>query len=59
MKSPRRLEDIMITKIDLQMKGCKDVDRYKMTLDRKAMANCVEMELKFLVLLNSRKISGN
>jgi len=59
LKSPRRLEDILITKIDLQMKGCKDVDRYKITLDREAMANCVEMDLKFLVPLNSRKVSGN
>jgi hypothetical protein len=32
LKYPSRLEDILITKIDLQMKVCRDVDRFKLTL---------------------------
>jgi hypothetical protein len=45
LKSPSRLEDIVIINTDLQMKGCKNVDRFKLTLDSGSMANCVEMEL--------------
>jgi hypothetical protein len=49
LKSVSRLEDMLITKMDLQMKGYKKVDRFKLTQDRGSVANCFEMELNFPV----------